>query len=278
MGKLKTLILMLILIVMFMWVGEIIGGPQGKRMAFWVALGINFFSYFFSATLVLKHYRAQEIGKHANPELYDIVKRLADQANVKMPKIYMIAEKVPNAFATGRNPDHAAVAVTSGLLETLNKNEIEGVLAHEMSHIKHYDILISSIAAVFAGAIGILGNYARYGGNSNNQRKQNGILVVIGAILLPIAATIIRFSISRTREYAADAGAAQLTKHPSWLISALQKLENYARGNVIRNANNATAHMFIINPFSGQSLNALFSTHPSTKDRIERLSRMEKDL
>ena len=277
MGKLKTFILMLLLVLMFMWVGDLIGGKEGQRMAFWMALGINFFSYFFSDTLVLRHYHAQEIGKHANPELYDIVKRLADKAGVKMPKVYIVPEKVPNAFATGRNPNHAAVAVTSGLLDALNKNELEGVLAHEMSHIKHYDILISTIAAVFASAIGFVGNFARYGGNSNNQRKQNGILIVIGAILLPIAATIIRFSISRTREYAADAGAAELTEHPSWLISALQKLEDYARGNVLKNANNATAHMFIVSPFSGATLSALFSTHPSTKNRIERLSRMMKE-
>lgn len=278
MRKTKTFLLMLGLVFIFVYVGKLIGGVEGMRWAFVAACGINFFSYFFSDKLVLKHYRATEVNEKQSPELYAIVKRLSANAGLPMPKVYIIPERVPNAFATGRNPKHAAVAATQGLLELMTPQEIEGVLAHEMSHVKHYDILISSVAAVFAGAIASLGNFARMRGGNNN--RSNGLFLLLGTILMPIAATIVQMSISRTREYAADEGAANLTKHPEWLMSALSKLENYARDYKMQNANSQTAHMFIINPFSGLNnvFSSLFSTHPSTSERIKKLAEIKRNI
>lgn len=282
MEQIKTFILMTFLALIFMFFGGLIGGEQGVIIAFVVALGMNFFSYFFSDKLVLKHYHAVKVDENSAGGLYAIVRRLANAANVPMPSVYIIPEQIPNAFATGRNPNNAAVAVTEGLLNLLSENEIEGVLAHEMSHVRHYDILIGSVAAVFAGAIAILANFAKFGavfgGNENN--RQNGILMLVAAIIMPIAAAIIQMAISRSREYKADAGAANLTKHPEWLISALSKLENYAQNRTMQNATPQSAHMFIINPFSGvkSSLSQLFRTHPSTKDRIARLNEIKQSM
>ncbi|MBQ7659435.1 MAG: zinc metalloprotease HtpX [Alphaproteobacteria bacterium] len=278
MGRIKTFVLMLALMLIFMWVGNLIGGESGMRVAFWLAVAMNFLSYFFSDKIVLKQYKAQEVNAANAPELYAIVQKLADRAGLEMPKIYIIPERVPNAFATGRNPSHAAVAVTQGLLELMNRQEIEGVLAHEMSHIKHYDILTSSIAAVFAGAIAMLSNTARYQTSSARNSRQSGLSLIVGTVLMPIAATIIRFSISRTREYAADAGSAELTRHPEWLIAALEKLESYSKKGVMKNATNETAHMFIINPLASTKFASLFSTHPATKDRIKRLENMTREI
>lgn len=282
MEQIKTFILMTFLALIFMFFGGLIGGEQGVIIAFVVALGMNFFSYFFSDKLVLKHYQAVKVDENSAGGLYAIVRRLANAANVPMPSVYIIPEQIPNAFATGRNPNNAAVAVTEGLLNLLSENEIEGVLAHEMSHVRHYDILIGSVAAVFAGAIAILANLAKFGavfgGNENN--RQNGILMIVAAIIMPIAAAIIQMAISRSREYKADAGAANLTKHPEWLISALNKLENYAQNRTMQNATPQSAHMFIINPFSGvkSSFSQLFRTHPSTKDRIARLNEIKQSM
>lgn len=282
MEQIKTFILMTFLALIFMFFGGLIGGEQGVIIAFVVALGMNFFSYFFSDKLVLKHYHAVKVDENSAGGLYAIVRRLANAANVPMPSVYIIPEQIPNAFATGRNPNNAAVAVTEGLLNLLSENEIEGVLAHEMSHVRHYDILIGSVAAVFAGAIAILANFAKFGavfgGNENN--RQNGILMLVAAIIMPIAAAIIQMAISRSREYKADAGAANLTKHPEWLISALNKLENYAQNRTMQNATQQSAHMFIINPFSGvkSSFSQLFRTHPSTKDRIARLNEIKQSM
>lgn len=282
MEQIKTFILMTFLALIFMFFGGLIGGEQGVIIAFVVALGMNFFSYFFSNKLVLKHYHAVKVDENSAGGLYAIVRRLANAANVPMPSVYIIPEQIPNAFATGRNPNNAAVAVTEGLLNLLSENEIEGVLAHEMSHVRHYDILIGSVAAVFAGAIAILANFAKFGavfgGNENN--RQNGILMIVAAIIMPIAAAIIQMAISRSREYKADAGAANLTKHPEWLISALSKLENYAQNRTMQNATPQSAHMFIINPFSGvkSSFSQLFRTHPSTKDRIARLNEIKQSM
>ena len=273
----KTVILMVGLMMLFMYVGNLVGGEQGMFMAFLLACGMNFFSYFFSDKLVLKQYKAQAVNSENAPELYGIVAELAQKAGLPMPKVYIVPEEVPNAFATGRNPQHAAVAATQGLLRILDKDEIEGVLAHEMSHVKHHDILIGSIAAVFAGAISMLANTARVNTNSRNSRNsgKGGLLAVI---LMPIAAAIVRMAISRTREYKADEGAAYLTRHPEWLMSALTKLEGYAKNYQMRNANSQTAHLFIINPFSGMqnAMAHLFSTHPSTKDRLARLEKLKK--
>lgn len=279
----RTVILMIALMLIFMFVGNAIGGEQGMMIAFLMACAINFFSYFFSDKMVLKQYKATEVTMKSAPELYSIVARLSKTASLPMPKIYIIPEQIPNAFATGRNPEHAAVAVTQGLLNTLSTQEIEGVLAHEMSHVKHYDILIGSVAAVFAGAIAMLSNVARYNTVAQRQvssnRRQHGTAGIIAIILMPIAATIIQMSISRTREYKADEEAARLTQHPEWLMSALAKLENFAQNYRMQNASSQTAHMFIINPFSGlKSISSLFSTHPSTKDRLERLEKLKKEI
>ena len=282
MEKLKTAGLMVGLMLLFMFVGNLIAGQTGMIIAFLVAAGMNFFSYFFSDKLVLKHYKAVEVSRANAAGLYNIVERLADRANLPMPKVYIIPEQVPNAFATGRNPSHAAVAVTEGLLKLMDEKEVEGVLAHEMSHVNHYDILIGSVAAVFAGAIAMLGNFAKVGaatGRNNANNRGGGAFMLLAAIVMPLAASVIQMAISRTREFKADAGAAKLTGHPEWLISALSKLDNYAKNYRMQNANSQTAHMFIINPFSGlKGLTNLFSTHPTTADRIEKLTQIEQEL
>ena len=276
MGVTKTFVLMTGLMLIFMYVGELFGGAEGMKSAFVIACGINLFSYFFSDKLVLAHYKAQRVTEDDRTGLYQIVRRLAVKANLPMPKVYIIPDKVPNAFATGRNPTHAAVAANQGLLDLLSEEEIEGVLAHEMSHVKHRDILISSVAAIFVSAITYLARSSRY--SSSNRR--NNLLAVLGVVLLPIAAMIIQMTISRTREYAADEGAARLTGHPEWLMSALSKLDNMAKQMPMQNATPETSHMFIVNPFSGlsKSLATLFSTHPSTEKRIERLAELKKEL
>ena len=276
---------MVTLMLIFIAVGGYIGGEHGMMIAFLIAAGTNIFSYFFSDTLVLKRYNAIPVDESNAHGLYEIVSRLTQKANLPMPKIYIIPEEVPNAFATGRNPSHAAVAVTEGLLKILNENEIEGVLAHELSHVRHYDILTGSIAAILAGAIAMLANFAKVGsiaGQSGGSRRGGGnaIIMLALAILMPIAATIIQMAISREREYKADKGAAYLTGHPEWLASALRKLENYSNSYVMQNASEQSAHMFIVNPFGSltNKLGVLFRTHPSTSDRIAELERLEQEI
>ena len=283
MAKIKTALLMSILMIIFVFIGNLISGQTGMIIAFLLAGGINFFSYFFSDKLVLKRYRATPVDENSAPMLCDIVDRLCAKANLPMPKVYIIPDQVPNAFATGRNPNHAAVAVTQGLLNMMSPQEIEGVLAHEMSHVNHYDILIGTIAAAFAGAIAMLANFAKVGAmtgaNSRGGGRAGGALMLIAAVVMPIAASVIQMTISRTREFKADEGAARLTGHPEWLISALAKLDNYAKNYRMQNATSQTAHMFIINPFSGlKGLTNLFSTHPTTADRIEKLSQLENEF
>lgn len=277
----KTIILMSILIVMFMFAGAALGGEQGMLIAFVMALGMNFFSYFFSDKIVLKRYRAVKVDENNAKGLLDIVRNLCLNANIPIPAVYIIPERVPNAFATGRNPNNAAVAVTEGLLEILNKDEIEGVIAHELSHVKHYDILTGTIAAVMAGAIAMLANFAKFGAVSGNrQNKNNAILLLIAAVVMPLAASIIQMAISREREFKADKGAALMTGKPEHLASALSKLENYSKNYAMHQANEQTAHMFIINPFGSvkQTLSALFRTHPKTSDRIAALNEIQKQL
>jgi protease htpX homolog len=281
----KTAFLMVTLMLIFIAVGGYIGGEHGMMIAFLIAAGTNIFSYFFSDTLVLKRYNAIPVDESNAHGLYEIVSRLTQKANLPMPKIYIIPEEVPNAFATGRNPSHAAVAVTEGLLKILNENEIEGVLAHELSHVRHYDILTGSIAAILAGAIAMLANFAKVGGiagQSSGSRRGGGnaIVMLALAILMPIAATIIQMAISREREYKADKGAAYLTGHPEWLASALRKLESYSNSYIMQNASEQSAHMFIVNPFGSltNKLGVLFRTHPSTSDRIAELQRLEQEI
>jgi len=279
MERLKTIFLMVGLMLLFMAIGNAIGGTQGMIIAFILAAGMNFFSYFFSDKIVLKHYNAIEVDRNHARGLYEIVERLSLRAGTPMPKVCIIPDQTPNAFATGRNPNNAVVAVTEGLLNLMDEKEVEAVLAHEMSHVKHYDILTGSIAAVFAGAIGILANIAQFGAMAGGNRENNNsnpIILLVLAVIAPLAASIIQMSISRSREYAADRGAAELTGHPEWLISALQKLDYYAQGSRLQNADPSSAHMFIVNPLSGVQSNfsSLFRTHPSTQDRIDALEEL----
>ncbi|MFW5635829.1 MAG: zinc metalloprotease HtpX [Thermodesulfobacteriota bacterium] len=275
-NQIKTTLLLAVLTVFIMLIGRLIGGQGGMALALLLAAGMNFFSYWYSDKIVLKMYRAQEAGRNEAPELYEIVSELARRAELPMPRLYIIPQDSPNAFATGRNPDHAVVAVTEGLLRIMDRKEIRGVLAHELSHVKDRDILISSIAATMAGAIMFLANMARwsaiFGGFGG--RDQEGGMGVIGliltSILAPIAAMIVQMAISRSREYLADEEGAKIAGDPEGLASALEKLGAYS-GKVPMQANPATSHMFIVNPLSGRSMMHLFSTHPPLEERIARL-------
>jgi len=283
MEQIKTIFLLTFLTVLFVFIGFSFGGTTGMLIAFLIALGMNFYAYYYSDQQVLKHYNATPLNDVRHP-VYRITQKLTQKAGLPMPKVYLIPDHTPNAFATGRNYEHAAVAVTMGLYEMLNEQELEGVIAHELSHIKHYDILIGTIAAVFAGAIAMIANMMQFGAmfnNSNDRQGSNPIMMILMAILLPIAASIIQMSVSRSREFMADEGAARMTGNASGLQSALSKLENYTRkGYEVHNATEQTAHMFIINPFSGlkTSLGGLFRTHPTTEDRIARLEELKREL
>ena len=283
MEQTKTIFLLTFLTVIFVFIGYSFGGTSGMLIAFLLAGGMNFYAYYYSDQQVLKHYDATLLEDSRHP-VYKITQKLTQKAGLPMPKVYLIPDHTPNAFATGRNHEHAAVAVTMGLYEMLNEKELEGVIAHELSHIKHYDILVGTIAAVFAGAIAMIANMMQFGamfGGNNNRQGSNPIVMILMAILLPLAASIIQMTVSRSREYMADEGAARITGNPAGLQSALSKLENYARsGHQIHNATEQTAHMFIINPFSGlkTTLGSLFRTHPTTEDRIARLEELKNEL
>jgi heat shock protein HtpX len=278
--KFKTYFLMTALTLFFIFVGNLIAGKTGMIIAFLAAVGMNFYAYYYSDKHILSHYNAIPVTPHEAPELYEIVKNLARKANLPMPKVYIIPEAAPNAFATGRDYEHAAVAVTEGILELLNKEEIEGVLAHELSHIKHYDMLIGTIAATIAGAISLLSQFGMLFGGGDKEGNRNFLVEMILMIVAPLAATIIQMAISRSREFEADKGAALITKHPEWLQSALAKLDNYAKQIPLPEAEPASAHLFIVNPFSAlkDGFSALFSTHPSTEERIERLEMLKKEI
>ncbi|MBE0495615.1 MAG: zinc metalloprotease HtpX [Campylobacterales bacterium] len=276
----KTIVLMMGLTLLLVVIGGVFGGQQGMVIALIFATAMNFFSYFYSDTLVLRHFKALKVNERQASGLFRIVRRLCERSNTPMPKVYIIKDGTPNAFATGRNPNNAAVAVTEGLLNLLDENEIEAVLAHELSHVRHYDILIGTVAATVAGAIAILANMMQFSamfGRSEN-RNVHPALMILMAILLPIAASVIQMAISRNREYLADAGAARLTGHPEWLQSALAKLENHNRRSTLKEATPQSAHMFIINPFAGKKIDfgSLFATHPSTQERIARLEQLKR--
>ena len=279
--KFKTYFLMTALTLFFIFVGKLIAGKVGMIIAFIAALGMNFYAYYYSDKHILSHYHAIPVTPQEAPELYEIVQNLTRKANLPMPKLYIIPDPVPNAFATGRDYEHAAVAVTEGILELLNKEELEGVIAHELSHIKHYDMLIGTIAATIAGAISLLANFGfLFGGSRDDEEGHNPIIELILMIVAPLAATIIQMAISRSREFEADRGAAIITGHPEWLQSALAKLDNYASQAVLHDAEPASAHLFIVNPFKALKggFSSLFSTHPSTQERIERLEMLKKEL
>lgn len=269
----KTFLLMGALTALVVLIGDWIGGSQGMVLAFGFAILMNFGAYWFSDKIVLSMYGAQEVTESQAPELFGIVRRLVVNAGIPMPKVYIIPADQPNAFATGRNPDHAAVAVTEGIMRLLDEQELEGVLAHELAHIKNRDILIATIAATIAGAIMMLSRFAFFFGGRDDEDR-NPLVMLIAIIVAPIAAMLIQLAISRQREYGADESGAQICGKPLALASALAKLER-GKERIPMDANPATAHMFIVNPFSAQGIATLFSTHPPIPDRIARLERMQ---
>ncbi len=278
MEQLKTYALMIGMTLLFIWFGGMIAGKGGMIIAFIAAAGMNFYAYYYSDQAVLSHYQAIPVDPAHASGLYEIVERLTRRAGLPMPQLYIIPEQQPNAFATGRDYEHAAVAVTEGLLQLLDEKEIEGVIAHELSHIKHYDILIGTVAATLAGAIAMLANFGMFFGGGDDRDRPNPIVMMLLMFVMPMVATIIQMSVSRNREFLADEGAARMTGHPEWLQSALAKLDNYARQMTLPEADPQTAHMFIINPFTGKdfSMRELFSTHPSTEARIARLEELKR--
>jgi heat shock protein HtpX len=283
-NMLKTTLLLATLTGLLVIVGQMVGGTSGMIIAFIFAVIMNFGTYWYSDKIVLKMYRAQEVTAADYPELYGIVQKLTLRANLPMPKVYIVNTSMPNAFATGRNPQHAAVAATTGILGLLNAEELEGVLAHELAHVKNRDTLISAVAATIAGVITMLATWAQWAaifggiGGRDNQGSGNIIGFIALAIVAPIAATIIQLAISRSREFAADAEGARISQKPWALANALEKLEygsaHYRERKGDVHASESTAHMFIVNPLKGSSLMNLFRTHPVTEERIKRLRAM----
>jgi heat shock protein HtpX len=275
----KTLILLAALTALFLWLGQLIGGQQGMMIALVLALVMNFGSYWFSDRIVLRMYGAQPVSEGDAPELFAILRDLTQKASLPMPRVYIIPEEAPNAFATGRDPDHAAVAATQGLLRLMSREEISGVLAHELGHVKHRDTLIMTVAATLAGALSHLATMALwFGGGRRSDDGEGGhpIAGLVGILVAPIAAMLIQMAISRSREFLADEASAQTTGQPMALAGALRKLESWKAEVPMMHGSPATAHLFIVNPFTSGGLASLFSTHPSTKQRIERLEEMAR--
>jgi heat shock protein HtpX len=274
---LKTAILMAAITALFMAIGAVVGGRSGMMFALVLAVGMNFFSYWFSDKLVLRMYNAQEVDETSAPQFYRMVRDLAQRAQLPMPRVYLIQEDAPNAFATGRNPQNAAVAATTGILRALSERELRGVMAHELAHVKHRDILISTVSATMAGAISMLANFAMlFGGRDSEGRPHNPIVGLLVMLLAPLAASLIQMAISRAREFEADRGGAEISGDPQALASALQKIHRFAQGMPMETAERhpETAQMMIMNPLSGGGLRGLFSTHPSTEERVQRLLAM----
>ena len=271
----KTTLLMAAVIALFGVVGATLGGAEGMLIALLLGGGMNFFAYWFSDKMVLRMYGAREVDAASAPEYYAIVRELAGRAGIPMPKVYVIDEAQPNAFATGRNPQHAAVAATTGILQLLTARELRGVMAHELAHVKHRDILTSTIAATMAGAISAIAHFGFLFGGRGDDRP-NPIVAIVVMIMAPIAAMLIQFAISRAREFGADSGGAEISGDPQALASALEKMERYAKGLPMLSAEQhpETAQMMIINPLHGGGLAGLFSTHPTTAERIARLLAM----
>ena len=277
----KTAILMAAITALFMALGSLMGGQQGMVLALIVALGMNFFSYWFSDKMVLRMYNAQEVDASSAPQFYRMVQELAEKARLPMPRVYLINEDAPNAFATGRNPANAAVAATTGILRVLSERELRGVMAHELAHVKHRDILISTISATMAGAISMLANFAMlFGGRDNEGRPANPIVSILVMLLAPLAASLIQMAISRAREFEADRGGAEISGDPQALASALQKIQRVAQGVPLEAAERhpETAQMMIMNPLSAGGLRGLFSTHPATEERVERLMEISRAM
>jgi len=280
MNTLKTGLLLSVLTVLLVFVGQLIGGAQGAMTMFIFALVINLVSYWFSDKIVLAMYRAKPLSESDAPQVYRAVREIASLNRMPVPKVYWLPTATPNAFATGRSPSHAAVAVTSGLLEIMSEEELKGVLAHELSHVKNRDTLVMSVAAAVAGAISMLAHWARWGlmwggGRSDDRRNGNAavqlVAMLVIAILAPLAAMLIQLAISRTREYGADETGARLIRNPRALASALEKLDAAVHEHPLPNVNPATAHLFIVNPLSGDAIAKLFSTHPPIEERVRRL-------
>ncbi|MCF7804841.1 MAG: zinc metalloprotease HtpX [Candidatus Marinimicrobia bacterium] len=277
MNYFKTTILLAALTGLLIVIGNTLGGTNGAVFAFIIAIGMNFFSYWFSDKMVLKMYKAKPVDESQAPELYRVVRRLTQQMGMPMPSVHIIPMEAPNAFATGRNPEHAAVAVTEGILDILDKDELEGVLAHELAHVEHRDILISSIAATIAGAITLIASIARFAaifGFGGRDGDNNLIGTLAMAFLAPIAAGLIQMAVSRSREYHADEGGARISKQPLALASALEKLEQYSKRTPMKAARENTAHLFIVNPLTKKGFANLFRTHPPTDERVKRLREM----
>ena len=273
----KTAMLMAAITALFAVVGGAMGGSTGMLLALGFAVVSNFFAYWFSDKMVLRMYNAQEVDETSAPQFYRMVRELAGRAGLPMPRVYLIEEEAPNAFATGRNPEHAAVAATTGILRVLSERELRGVMAHELAHVKHRDILISTISATMAGAISALANFAMlFGGRDEEGRPVNPVAGILVAILAPIAGALIQMAISRAREFEADRGGAEISGDPRALASALDKIHRYAQGIPLDAAERhpETAQMMIMNPLSGGGLRGLFSTHPSTEERVQRLLAM----
>jgi heat shock protein HtpX len=280
MNYFRTALLLAAMTGLFLVVGYLIGGQGGMVIAFFVALAMNIFAYWNSDRLALSMHGAQEVDEATAPQLYAIVRRLAQQAGLPMPRVYLMQNDQPNAFATGRNPENAAVAVTTGLLQRLDESEVAGVLAHELAHVKHRDTLTMTITATLAGAIGMLANFGFFFGGNRNNNPLGGLGALLAMILAPLAAMLVQFAISRSREYEADRAGAEICGQPLWLASALAKIHNAAQriDNPSAEASPATAHLFIINPLHARAVDGLFSTHPSTENRIRRLQELAAQM
>ncbi len=279
MNGLKTMMLMLVLTLILVAAGGMIGGRSGMTFALVMAFGMNFLAYWFSDKVVLRMYGARQVSEVEAPELFASVRRLATRAGLPMPKVYLINQDQPNAFATGRNPEHGAVAVTTGIMRILTREELEGVLGHELAHIRNRDILVGTVAATIAGAISYLAQMAQwamiFGGGRDDEEDGNPFAAIVMMIVGPIAALLVQMAISRSREYGADARGAEIAGNPLPLASALRKLQ-MASQRIPLQANPATSHMFIVNPLSGGGLMKLFSTHPPMEERIARLEAMRR--
>ena len=275
---LKTTLLMGLMTALLLVIGDYIGGSSGMPVMLAFSLISNVLLYWYSDKLVIAQYGARPVDAGSAPQLYGIVQSLARRAQLPMPRVYVVDTALPNAFATGRNPEHAAVCVTTGLMEMLTPREVAGVLGHEMSHVKHNDILISTIAAGMAGIISVMARFAFWFGGDRDDRRNNPLAGILMLVLTPLAAAVIQLAISRTREYMADFTGGQLSGDPDALADALEKIEGYARTRTMPRATEATAHMFIISPFSAKDAQAIFSTHPPTEKRIERLRQEAQEM